>query len=1072
MADALMLQISLCNTAVGVGAILGLETPRGPATERPVRSICCSQDLVAARKADLEAQRSRRVALEAQLDAESAEKARLTLELAEAAEQHASLELEVVRNEVALAAARKAAQAEPPLRGLLQERRGVDARLASLRALAGAESGRASTFSGAMDAWVEGLGAPARAIEGDISEMEARTRALEEQHEKERLGARPRELGEELARLEARRARLQSDLDAARAANAAARAKAEAEAARVAAEAAAAEAARAERQQEVFAAARQQRVNDARLKQLRRDVAQLREQKQQLKEAVARAAGAAGAVPAAAAGAYGGGVPANGGPQFGMGQAPAWQQASHYRARDEQLLMSAEVWVRETQRLHRTFICPKGRRSSIILYTLRMPSERALALQAELQRLKAAHAQLRIRKAPPGAPGAPFPITLDAQIAAPPGTRVDVEHLDVRLALSAELLLAPPPPGAAAVAVAGEPPLPAALATEIAARLHAAWAAAAAAGPGFGLSEVLSTAARQFSALVGALPEFLEAYEGVDDAGATVRRFALISPAAALAIEPSPAPALGGSGGGGGGDGGGAPPRAAAAGATAPAAAGRGAPSSAPPLRRPVVPRPPVLPPTRRASPGGGGGGEAWQLELQWLSARFGAAEGLVCAAAAAAAGGCAPLRSAVKWLEGYAASAAAEEPPGAAAGGGGGSARAAVDEEAWDSVAGGGGGSGGGGSGASGSGDGSGDDESGSSYTGSSDDGEGSSGGGDGEGAGEGGAEAPAAGAAGAAQAGQQHGGGAAFGISLEGLQLDSIDALELLGAGLQLSCARCGAAAAAALAPGGGAAARAWEWRGACGKCAAPMWALLRPKVVHESNNEAAALKVDGCAPLDLLPSLFGAQCGDCAASVALRGVQVGLPSSRACTHCHKPLTLLVPAVAFIPKRPPPPGAAGRARGGPRAAGERRAGGGGGGGGGDGQAAVVTGQPLPFLGTCKHYRHSHRWLRFPCCGQRFACDICHEEGTDGHEMAWAKRMTCGYCSAEQAVAEQCSACGKRVASTASHPAGRNTRFWEGGQGCRDSSAMSRKDPHRFRNSKAKTRSAKSKRVGPKPWS
>ena len=34
------------------------------------------------------------------------------------------------------------------------------------------------------------------------------------------------------------------------------------------------------------------------------------------------------------------------------------------------------------------------------------------------------------------------------------------------------------------------------------------------------------------------------------------------------------------------------------------------------------------------------------------------------------------------------------------------------------------------------------------------------------------------------------------------------------------------------------------------------------------------------------------------------------------------------------------------------------------------------------------------HRWLRFPCCGMRFACDLCHEEGTDGHEMKWATRM------------------------------------------------------------------------------
>lgn len=47
----------------------------------------------------------------------------------------------------------------------------------------------------------------------------------------------------------------------------------------------------------------------------------------------------------------------------------------------------------------------------------------------------------------------------------------------------------------------------------------------------------------------------------------------------------------------------------------------------------------------------------------------------------------------------------------------------------------------------------------------------------------------------------------------------------------------------------------------------------------------------------------------------------------------------------------------------------------------------------------------------------------------------------------------------------------GRNTRFWEGGQGCRDVRRLNRNDPrkHRGRN---KTASNKASRVGPKPWS
>lgn len=78
-------------------------------------------------------------------------------------------------------------------------------------------------------------------------------------------------------------------------------------------------------------------------------------------------------------------------------------------------------------------------------------------------------------------------------------------------------------------------------------------------------------------------------------------------------------------------------------------------------------------------------------------------------------------------------------------------------------------------------------------------------------------------------------------------------------------------------------------------------------------------------------------------------------------------------------------------------------------------------------------------RWLRFPCCGQRFACDLCHEEGVpDGHDAAWASRMVCGFCSREQPLDKVCKYCGKKLATSAAQPSGRNTRFWEGGKGCR----------------------------------
>lgn len=100
-----------------------------------------------------------------------------------------------------------------------------------------------------------------------------------------------------------------------------------------------------------------------------------------------------------------------------------------------------------------------------------------------------------------------------------------------------------------------------------------------------------------------------------------------------------------------------------------------------------------------------------------------------------------------------------------------------------------------------------------------------------------------------------------------------------------------------------------------------------------------------------------------------------------------------------------------------------------------------------------------------------RYPCDLCHEEGSaDGHDAAWAKRMVCGFCSREQPLSAACQYCGKKLATSAVQPSGRNTRFWEGGKGCRDVKMLDRRDVHKYRNSKSKTKSAKAGRVGPKP--
>lgn len=68
---------------------------------------------------------------------------------------------------------------------------------------------------------------------------------------------------------------------------------------------------------------------------------------------------------------------------------------------------------------------------------------------------------------------------------------------------------------------------------------------------------------------------------------------------------------------------------------------------------------------------------------------------------------------------------------------------------------------------------------------------------------------------------------------------------------------------------------------------------------------------------------------------------------------------------------------------------------------------------------------------------GARFPCDLCHEEAVqDGHDCSWATRMVCGFCSREQPLGPVCKHCGKKLATSAKQPSGRNTRHWEGGSG------------------------------------
>ena len=58
-----------------------------------------------------------------------------------------------------------------------------------------------------------------------------------------------------------------------------------------------------------------------------------------------------------------------------------------------------------------------------------------------------------------------------------------------------------------------------------------------------------------------------------------------------------------------------------------------------------------------------------------------------------------------------------------------------------------------------------------------------------------------------------------------------------------------------------------------GHCTRCHQDWWASLVPKLVHAHSNVLARIRAEGCKPVDLLPSLMAAQCGNCSAAASLR-------------------------------------------------------------------------------------------------------------------------------------------------------------------------------------------------------
>ncbi|CAL8072090.1 unnamed protein product [Calicophoron daubneyi] len=238
-------------------------------------------------------------------------------------------------------------------------------------------------------------------------------------------------------------------------------------------------------------------------------------------------------------------------------------------------------------------------------------------------------------------------------------------------------------------------------------------------------------------------------------------------------------------------------------------------------------------------------------------------------------------------------------------------------------------------------------------------------------------------------------------------------------------------------------------------CGRCQQPMELIFQASIAHAFDNRAGTLYLSGCVADDVPPKLSEAMlvCTGCNSTVKFSGLQADRVTSRRCFQCHSIMGLEFSAIQLEMLKPSADTPAGVNFS--TFSGDKKS---------SSSSAELSrklrrslnsslnpliqdGSPLPEYGTCKHYRKSFRWLRFPCCGRLGACDVCHDDAAaDGHEMEFANRMICGFCSKEQpfSATKPCVRCGKYLS-------GSRSSHWEGGKGCRDKFTMSRKDVKKY---------------------
>lgn len=210
---------------------------------------------------------------------------------------------------------------------------------------------------------------------------------------------------------------------------------------------------------------------------------------------------------------------------------------------------------------------------------------------------------------------------------------------------------------------------------------------------------------------------------------------------------------------------------------------------------------------------------------------------------------------------------------------------------------------------------------------------------------------------------------------------------------------------------------------------------------ELMHENSNVAGLLQLGGCKVYDVTPKSYMGNCAKCMEDFpsAIRK----LPKLSNCQTCHARLSINDNGIEFV-RVGPREGASIRPNNATyqtMALKKKK---------NKDKMQLIVGEPLPDRGACSHYRKSRRWFRFVCCNKLYPCDVCHDLKEDDHTSELAQRHVCGQCSKEQPIKATCIKCGYEFEK--SHQKG---AFWEGGEGVRNRTLMSRKVKIRWRLAK-----------------